>query len=138
MIFLLFKHISPMHNPTKSQITLKLCWLIFTYVCLNLLVGKMDAAHQDCFVVLRVFEITQDGFRICGLLCDFLDKICFAIYLFFFVFPSYFGGFNYSKIANWWFLMDSDTFWMIFGTSKMFTKSGLVHPVFITKSTSKI
>ena len=25
----------------------------------------------------------------------------------------------YSKMANWWFLVDSNTFWMISGTSKM-------------------
>ena len=36
-------------------------------------------------------------------------------------------------MANYRFRMDSNTFWMISGTTNIFTKSGPVDPVFITK-----
>ena len=35
----------------------------------------------------------------------------------------YFLGFNYSKMANSCFLIDSSTFWMISGISKMVAKT---------------
>ena len=35
-------------------------------------------------------------------------------------------GFNYSKMANYRFLIDSNTFWMDSGTSKILSKSGPV------------
>ena len=35
-------------------------------------------------------------------------------------------GFNYSKMANYRFLIDSNTFWMISGTSKILSKYGPV------------
>ena len=34
--------------------------------------------------------------------------------------------------------MDSNTFWIMFGTSNLFTKSGLFHRVFITKMLQRI
>ena len=44
-----------------------------------------------------------------------------------------FGCFNYSKMASFESRTYSNTFWIILGTSKMFTKSGPLQSLFITK-----
>ena len=67
-----------------------------------------------------------------NILCDLL----FSWFLI--MFHGTFLGLNYFQMANYWFLMDSNTFWMISGTSNMFTKSGPVDPVFITKMLHEI
>ena len=46
--------------------------------------------------------------------------------------------FNYSEMVNLGFRMDCHTFWNILGTSKDFTKSGPLHPLFITEILSQI
>ena len=43
------------------------------------------------------------------------------------------GGFNYSKMANLGTRTYSNTFWIIFGTSKNVTKSRPPRPLFITR-----
>ena len=48
-----------------------------------------------------------------------------------------FWGFNYSKMAKTWFLIDSSTFWMILGTSKILSKSGPVALPIIIKLLEK-
>ena len=48
-----------------------------------------------------------------------------------------FWGFNYSKMANYRFLMDSNTFWMDSGTSKILSKSGPVAFPIIIKTLLK-
>ena len=58
--------------------------------------------------------------------------------LFFNIFMVFFGGFNYSKMVDFDFQMDCNTFWMISGTSKKSTKSGPSGPLFITKIFQKI
>ena len=57
----------------------------------------------------------------------------FVVFLFFNHILLYFWCLDYSQIANQWFLLDSNTLWMFFGTSKMFTKSGPLHPVLSPK-----
>ena len=54
-------------------------------------------------------------------LSDFL-----VFFLFFDGILMRFWGFNYSQMANYRFLTDSTTFWMISGTSKTLSKSGPV------------
>ena len=49
-----------------------------------------------------------------------------------------FWGFNYSKMANYRFLIDSNTFWMDSGTSKILSKSGPVALPIIMKLHKKI
>ena len=58
---------------------------------------------------------------------DCLVAPCFCI-----VSVGFLWFLNYSKMANEGFRTYSSTFWNIVGTSKMFTKSGPVHPLFIT------
>ena len=48
------------------------------------------------------------------------------------------GGFNYSQIANFDARTYPHTFWIIFGTSKMFTKHGPLHPSLTTKTLQKL
>ena len=57
-------------------------------------------------------------------------NIYIYIYCCFFYFWG-FGGFEYSPIANFDFRTYSNTCWIMFGTSKMFTRSGPLHPLFI-------
>ena len=55
------------------------------------------------------------------------------IFLLFSCFLMFVLCFNYSKIANHRFLIDSNTFWMISGTSKFLSKSGPVDQLITTK-----
>ena len=48
-----------------------------------------------------------------------------------------FWGFNYSEMANYRFLIDSTTFWMISGTSKILSKFGPVALPITTKLLQK-
>ena len=60
-------------------------------------------------------------------------------FLFFLCFNWGYGlwGFNYSKMANYRFLIDSNTFWMDSGTSKILSKSGPVALPITTKLLKK-
>ena len=55
--------------------------------------------------------------------------VCLRFLMYFWVF----GGFNYSQMVNLGTRTYSNTFLIIFGTSKMFTKHVPLNPFFITK-----
>ena len=60
-----------------------------------------------------------------------------VVFLGFLMYLWGFKGFNYSQMANEWFLIGCNTFWNIFGTTQNVTKSGPSDPVFITKTLLK-
>ena len=60
------------------------------------------------------------------------------VVLFFSCVLMLFLGLNYSQMANYRFLIDSTTFWMISGTFKMLSKSGPVAIPITTKLLQKI
>ena len=59
--------------------------------------------------------------------------MCFCVFQLFFI---CFLGLNYFIMANCDFWTNSDTFWLIFGTSKTVTKSGPLTPLIYHKATS--
>ena len=108
--------------------------------------GSVLSAKTLCQAPLRVEDtLPPSSLRCSSWISIWLYRaqntaICLDDVLFFLVFEYMLGGlggFNYSKMAHVDSWTYSNTFWIIFETSKMFTKSGPLKPVFITRKYEK-
>ena len=84
-------------------------WILDIWESENLKISGSPVYLTSSFVLFFVF-----------IFVNLWLVVCFCFFVFFLVFLMYqlgFWGFNYSKMANYRFLIDSTTFWMISGTS---------------------
>ena len=123
MLSIWFPVIQPSAHRTHLVERAGRCWWI---LCACIALGSGSRAHSVRSPTLGLIG-PRNGTKIKWVFC-FLGFQC--IY-----WVS--GVYNYSTIANSWFLIDCNIFWNIFGTTKNVAKSGPSDPVFITKILQK-